>query len=283
MKKFVLSLISLSSAISYAGSMGAVSTMPVWQGLYAGFNAGYTFASNKNLTVNPFLISDANLFTDTLGPASVNSATHTFSFNTNGFIGGGQIGYLYDFSNHILAGVETDIQGVAASSTGFFAGTDTVANNQALTVDSNVAASKRVDYLGTLRGRLGYLLKPNLLISGTGGLSYGGVHSSTTIDQSLLGPQAILGTNWGTAGSYSKTRIGWTAGGNIEWMFRSNWSAKIEYLYYDLGTVTYNAGILSDSFVPDFLEGIPAFTNGANTTVHFNGQVVRLGVSYHFA
>lgn len=285
MKKVVLSLIALSSTIGHAGSMGSVSTMPAWQGLYAGLNAGYTFPYNKNLTINPFLISDAGLFSDTLGPASVNSATHTFSLNNNGFIGGGQLGYLYNFSNNFVGGVETDIQGIAGSSaTGFFVGSDVVANNPILSVSSNSAVSKRVDYLGTFRGHLGYLFKPTMLLSATGGLSYGGVHSSTTIDQTLVGPQAILGTNWGTVGSYSKTRVGWTAGGNLEWMFRSNWSAKVEYLYYDLGTVSYSNGTLIERFTAfGPFTGIPAFTNGANTTVHFNGQVVRLGVSYHFA
>ncbi len=32
-----------------------------------------------------------------------------------------------------------------------------------------------------------------------------------------------------------ETRIGWTAGAGIEWAFWDNWSAKIEYDFYDFG------------------------------------------------
>ena len=41
-----------------------------------------------------------------------------------------------------------------------------------------IAASKSLDYLGTVRGRLGYLFTPTLLVYATGGLAYGGVNSS---------------------------------------------------------------------------------------------------------
>jgi outer membrane immunogenic protein len=65
-------------------------------------------------------------------------------------------------------------------------------------------------------------------------------------------------------------------------MFWSKWSAKLEYLYYDLGSAHYGTGIsqfdagavLSNGF------GIDAVA----TTAHarFNGNIARAGVSYHF-
>ena len=51
-----------------------------------------------------------------------------------------------------------------------------------------------------------------MLIYGTGGMAFGE-------------PK--------TAGD-GKLRIGWTAGGGVEWAFAPKWSAKLEYLYTDI-------------------------------------------------
>ncbi|OGV48810.1 MAG: hypothetical protein A3F46_02310 [Legionellales bacterium RIFCSPHIGHO2_12_FULL_42_9] len=291
MKKIALSLIAIANMLyGEIVSAGEMETTNIssnkWTGLYAGINAGYIFSDNKNVNIDPYLISSGGSIPATpLAIASAASATNSFSLNNNGFIGGGQLGYIRNFHNHYVAGLEADIQGIAGASQNG-ASTSNVPF-LVFSAASNLAVSKNIDYLGTLRGRLGYLLKPNLLISGSGGLSYGGVSSKTIIDQNLVGsPVDTEGANlnWGTTGNYSNTRIGWTAGGNIEWMLRTNWSIKIEYLYYDLGTVTYNDGTLVDTYTATgALPGQPIFTNGVNTTVHFNGQFVRAGLNYHFA
>jgi outer membrane immunogenic protein len=41
-------------------------------------------------------------------------------------------------------------------------------------VTTNMTVTKEIDYLGTVRGRLGWLVNPTLLVYGTGGLAYGG-------------------------------------------------------------------------------------------------------------
>ena len=38
--------------------------------------------------------------------------------------------------------------------------------------------------------------------------------------------------------SITQTRVGWTAGGGVEWKFDPRWSVKAEYLYVDLGSTT---------------------------------------------
>ena len=38
--------------------------------------------------------------------------------------------------------------------------------------------------------------------------------------------------------TFTKTKLGWTAGAGVETKLDSQWSAKIEYLYVDLGTVS---------------------------------------------
>jgi len=62
-------------------------------------------------------------------------------------------------------------------------------------------------------------------------------------------------------------------------MFLPRWSVKLEYLYYDLGRVTYN-GVLVDGCTG--CGGVPFFTNNVQTTTRFNGNIVRGGVNWHF-
>ena len=95
-----------------------------------------------------------------------------------------------------------------------------------------------------MRGRVGYLFTPTLLIYGTAGFAYGGVD----------------------AFGFSNTRTGWTAGGGLEWLFAPHWSAKVEYLYVDLasnGTTGAFGWTLGNHFHPQL-------------------NVVRVGVNYHF-
>jgi outer membrane immunogenic protein len=132
--------------------------------------------------------------------------------------------------------------------------------------------------LGTVRGRLGWLYSPALLIYGTGGLAYGGVKGATNVGSTLTGyaPGSLL-VNPGTGASFSDTRVGWTAGAGFEWKATTQWSVKLEYLYYDLGTVTTNAQLV------DPLIGFPVpnyFINNVQTTTRFNGNIVRVGLNY---
>jgi outer membrane immunogenic protein len=99
------------------------------------------------------------------------------------------------------------------------------------------------------------------LLYGTGGLAYGHVDASATYFQ----PEQA-------AASISKTKVGWTAGAGAEWMFAHNWSAKLEYLYLDLG---------SDSAIGNFAFPVPAqFQVGY--TWHTRENIARVGVNYHF-
>ena len=83
-----------------------------------------------------------------------------------------------------------------------------------------------LNYLGTLRGRLGYLVTPTVQLYGTGGMAYGGVTSTLAVLT-----RRAAGTNiTNLTATFNDSRIGWTAGGGVEWMFMPNWSAKAEYL-----------------------------------------------------
>ena len=77
------------------------------------------------------------------------------------------------------------------------------------------------NWLATARARVGYAADRVLFFGTAGGAfadmqtTYSGVQSSTT-------------------------KAGWTAGAGVEWAFADNWTAKVEYLYIDLGTFNGN-------------------------------------------
>jgi outer membrane immunogenic protein len=266
---------------------------PLWTGFYVGLNAGGTWANSNTVSTGVYPIAVNDLGTG-LGFPHGGGAAQQASYlgamalttsgnvpiNSSGFIGGGQIGYNWQFYNSFVAGVEADIQGIAGSGSSKTLGTAAPVTVPVVAGEAylgGISSSKRLDYIGTVRGRLGWLFTPTLLVYGTGGLAYGGVQTNT----SVFNANNVFCCNhlppmFG-ASAFSDTRVGWTAGAGLEWMFMPNWSAKVEYLYYDLGTVN------SAFFIPaiDNVTGFQAFFAG-QTRARFNGNIVRAGVNYHF-
>src|SRR4029077_6535377 len=118
-----------------------------------------------------------------------------------------------------------------------------------LSVMTLATAEQKLDSFGTLRARLGFVpWDSRLLVYGTGGLAYGHVESSAAYAQTgcLF---FVCGSPTGAAGSASTERVGWTAGGGFEYALAQHWSVKAEYLYYDLGTMSYALSPSSFSFV----------------------------------
>ena len=257
-----------------------------WTGLYLGINAGGTWSSSSSVDTTATPIEPAFPTFETELALSSALATTSVPVSNSGFIGGGQIGYNYQFNNGFLnnsfvAGIEADIQGVAgSSSSSSVSGSGVPVGFPAETITSTVSATKRIDYLGTVRGRLGFLVTPTLLAYGTGGLAYGGVNSSAEIDQQNFAPAGSTFTApFSSFGSISNSRVGWTAGGGAEWLFMPNWSLKVEYLYYDLGSVAYGLSPLTNVFTTT---GGVVYSSAPFATTHFRGNIVRAGLNYHF-
>jgi outer membrane immunogenic protein len=160
-----------------------------------------------------------------------------------------------------VTGLEADIQG--SSINGSARATSIIASTGAPDPNGSFLTSEhKLSWFGTVRGRLGVTVTPDLLLYGTGGLAYGHVDASANWFSSV-DEQAPA--------SVSKTKVGWTAGAGAEWMFAHNWSAKLEYLYVDLG---------SESAIGDFTPVDPLFKVGYNW--RFRENIARVGVNYHF-
>lgn len=267
-------------SVKSAPAVGPVA--PMWTGFHAGLNAGGTFGNNSALNGQTWNIwfppgnidySSAALLS---GSASTSSAA--------GFIGGGQIGYDWQVPFRgmgFVTGIEADIQGLASSGgnrSRWLASPSADPVFPTTTLLSNQQGTANLSYLGTVRGRFGYLFMPNLLVYGTGGLAYGQFNASiqnTQVWQDETGPwNLVYGQN-----NYSSTQVGWTAGGGLEWMFLPNMSAKVEYLYYDLGQMSGTVVNTSYALQADILSG---FESATNYSGRVSGNIVRAGVNYHF-
>ncbi len=278
------SLVAFSASVNADGS---VKNAPFsWTGFYAGLNAGYAWSDSDSITTSA---STRQFCAAGCGggqqsaTASAVGASGVFPLNTDGVSGGVQFGYNSQLGNTFVAGVEADIQVVSGSDSTNSATVTPLVGLPAYSISTNMSVTKDIDYLGTLRGRLGFLVAPTLLVYGTGGLAYGNVKSSTSISQVLNGPFSGVATTIGSSGSFSETRTGWTAGGGGEWMVGPNASLKGEFLYYDLGSATYSGGTLVDSCTNPCPAGAPAyFTNAAQSRTKYDGFVVRVGVNSHF-
>ncbi len=247
---------------------------PLWTGFYVGLNAGGTFGGSNSYSTTAYpLAVSADPARALLSAEAAATAAGVFGAGNNGgFIGGGQIGYNWQFYTNFVIGVEADIQGVA-SNTGSINTFGVVPSSFATRGVDSISTfgndSSRLDYLGTVRGRVGWLFTPTLMIYGTGGLAYGGVTTNSSLVTAHSLPSGSAATS-----AFADTRVGWTAGGGVEWMFWPNWSAKVEYLYYDLGTITSSAVSVEPTG--------PLWGYTAQTQKRFDGNLVRAGLNYHF-
>ncbi len=290
MKRIVLTaaFVALGSASALAADLPArtyakapATAAPAynWSGWYGGLNAGWVGGSGS---VN----NDASIVSTSTAPinaeAMARGATNTAG-TSSGFIGGGQFGYNYQFSHLFVAGFEADIQGLSGAHKRSSSVIPLVAGEGGgiASVVTNSTTTRDLSYLGTLRARIGVLAVPSFLLYATGGLAYGGVKSDTTIAQSVTNttssPPSTL-----TSGSFSGTRVGYVVGGGGEWMLSANWSAKLEYLHYDLGSATYATGGLANDVGPTSLQGSGTAAVATSSKVRFNDNIVRVGVNYHF-
>jgi outer membrane immunogenic protein len=240
-----------------------------WTGFYVGGNGGYSWGRSN---------TDVSYFNPVTGlgivpPAgSITSA----SFNMNGGVAGGQAGYNWQSTNWVF-GIEGDLQWSGERGSAFYNCVGTAPAGgvclPGLTflpagglAGTTITIDQSLQWFGTVRGRVGILATPKVLFYGTGGLAFGEIKTTGT----MTGFNAF-GTPIASTGSSSTTRAGWTVGVGVEGKITQNWSAKLEYLYMDLGRFSSGPFTLS-----------PALPISANVSSRFTDNILRAGINYQF-
>ena len=254
MHRLCAGLVAVVSTVA-AGSIASAADLPAkapayappvvapynWTGSYIGGNLGYGWGSN------PIDLAPVTAFAAGTVPASIVD-------NPRGVLGGVQYGTNWQFNRFVL-GWESD-----------FSFSDIKASQTLVTLPVGVptatSGEQKLEWFSTTRGRLGYLLTDNLMLFGTGGLASGRASASTFISQ------AGCPVGFCLAGSESKSKWGWAAGGGLEYAV-GHWLLRAEYLHYDLGDLDYN--------VVD--PRAPALVLASNKV---SGDIVRGAISYKF-
>lgn len=248
-----------------------------WSGFYVGLNAGAAFGRSNARTSSDCSLPTGgapSYYCDNTGLGADNAAavdgSGSGAITDTGFTGGIQAGYNWQ-RNNIVYGLETDfgafkLKGSRQGSGAYL----TNVPGGALPGDPySINSSFGADWLFTLRGRLGAVVMPNLLLYATGGLALTRLTVDFAFsDQASNGGPPVLGS-----GSSTRQKTGWVLGGGLEWALTNNLSVKGEYLYVDFGKVTAT-GILVD-FPGNYAQGI-------STSSDLSAHVARLGVNYRF-
>jgi len=169
-----------------------------WTGFYIGGNLGGAW-ERTTITDNAFDVS--------------------FSNTRSGFIGGGQIGYNWQFSPQFVLGVEWMFDGTNIRSDG-----DAVV---AADGGAILTASAKVDWITTLAARFGWAANNWLFYGKAGG---GWVHDSETV--TATAPGMFF------SASASDTKGGWLVGAGIEYGFLPHWTVRVEWDHLGLDSET---------------------------------------------
>ena len=247
------SLSASVAAIAFAGTAYAADfsvnppppPVPVftWTGIYAGGQVGYAWGNDKPTWVVELPFIDF---------------TETFNDSPQGVIGGAHVGYNQQFDKWVI-GVEGSVDGTSLSKT-------VVAPLAGFGGAYTVAVTSQSSLQGSIRARVGIGWEP-ILLYGTGGVAFAGIQNDF-VD--------TVGTFTGIPGStasFSNTRVGWTAGGGLEFALTNNWTLRAEYRFSQFGNHSYYPYPISATLLPGFT---------FNAQQHFTESQAQVGFSYKF-
>jgi outer membrane immunogenic protein len=280
-----LMIAAVSSALAadipapvYKAPVAAPSPANDWSGFYFGVSAGYGFGGGTTGAIS----GDPNIGETLIAgrpPLIGTDVPSALSTDTKGLIAGGQIGYNYRLGA-VVVGLEADLSGVnwEGNASAIGVSTDVFGN---VFGPFQTALQKQIDWLGTARGRVGFLPVEKLLIYATGGVAFGRTSvslatGSTGVGVSFFTAPSRLNCAGGSAclaGSSSGTSVGSVVGSGFEYAITDRVSFKSEYLYVDLGHRSVTATGTQPVTTPDVF---------LTTRVSFKEQIVRAGVNIQF-
>jgi outer membrane immunogenic protein len=255
-------LLSVCAIPTYAQE--ASKNLTFKQGWYLGLNAGAGFGSSAvntslDCSLQSYLRPSWCFIANQVGAGTV---------NINAFTGGLLGGYNWT-KDHYLVGWELDFNSLNVNNTRSVSNpyNPDVPNEAILTIINQI----KTNWLGTFRYRFGFTFD-NILLYSTVGLAVTQL-SHNTVYADPDDPGSVYVTN-----NAKSTKVGWTAGGGIEWLFAEKWSFKAEYLFINFPE------LLSSSERLYIIPGEPSLDTYDifNFSANLQLNIIRAGIIYHF-
>jgi outer membrane immunogenic protein len=205
------------------------------------------------------------------------SATASGTKSIAAFTGGALGGYNWHLGG-LLLGVETDVSylrlrvsngGSAASLNLGLVNPAPPPSGGTVPVVTTVSATAAIDWLATFRGRLGFVLSPDLLMYATGGLALTGLSVSNSYTDNWVFNGGALGSS-----TVTSTATGYAVGGGLEWSVRRSWTLRMEYLRVAFGSLTTSSMIT--------VVQVPAAKNPFTSSANLTADLFRSGLSHKF-
>lgn len=222
-----------------------------WTGFYIGGNVGAGFGGDTT-SVD---LEGFNYFAANPAPGEVTKVG-----DDDAFIAGGQIGYNYAFNN-LVAGIEADFSGFDFQAA-------KIPGSSRTDWGSDTRVSVEMNWLSTVRGRLGFAMD-RWLVYGTGGVAFSDGQYRNHDFCNTVPP-----CGGGLLDARGDTDIGWTVGGGAEFAWMANWTAKAEYLFVSFDGEDYSG----TAYYPS--PRAPQDYKFSASPAEFN--IVRIGFNYKF-
>ncbi len=249
-------LLLAGTAVSFAADMPvkarpAPQPLPViwsWTGFYGGLHVGAGWGTTESTLTGLSVGAPINLNVPFSLPFSQTS--------TSGFLGGVQAGYNWQ-AGWAVFGIQGDI-----------AGADIKGTSPCLVL---LACSTKTDWLASVTGRLGAVVLDRGLVYVKGGAAW--QNSTHSVNLPTFGGLALpIPTE---IASRDITHFGWTIGMGTEWMITPNWTAFVEYNYYEFDKKNYNFPLNLGALA----QGIPV---SVNADLRNTMSVAKVGINYKF-
>jgi outer membrane immunogenic protein len=225
-----------------------------WSGLYAGIDGGGGWGQtdfSQGFQILPVSFALGQVF-------------QAPNQSSSGGLAGGHLGYNWQYGRAV-AGLEVDFDAADIKSRA-----NLPAPLSQTILSSAISQEVKVDELASVRARLGWEVRPDLLAYGTGGIGMGHFQSTISNSAVLLFDPAAGAFSRSVMAAGGATEFGWVAGAGFEYKLLDRWLLRAEYLHYGFGSLS-NA--LSAIYTEPYTDNL-----NARTTV----DVVRGGLSYKF-
>lgn len=260
-----------------------------WSGFYAGFNIGGGFDIFSPISVASVPFSNYSYAGDILANNLFPERAIYGSSNNiqRGIIGGGQFGINKLLTSTTFIGAVLDFEGSMISGVSSHNSFDqSVSYNNAAPLETytavgNASIQKGLNWVGTIRGKLGYNIKSDLMVYPTVGIAFGDAflktHYNINISEIYINQANENFGNSESSSSFNKKLIGFTGGIGAEWLFAKDTGVLFEALYHSFG----NKKLTSFPIV-SVVDNVNTVGLIPTVMTNYNYATLKIGINYHF-